>query len=61
MNNTDKTVGTVLLADDEEMVIETSTELLQALAYEVLAARGGQEAIRFARKTRNKSTWPSLT
>jgi CheY-like chemotaxis protein len=54
VNNTDKTAGTVLLADDEEMVIKASTELFQALGYEVLPARGGQEAIRLCQQNKEQ-------
>jgi len=37
--------GTILLIDDEEMIIKVGKELLQELGYEVLTARSGQEAI----------------
>jgi PAS domain S-box-containing protein len=37
--------GTILLVDDEEMVLSVGQELLEALGYEVLTARGGREAI----------------
>jgi PAS domain S-box-containing protein len=37
--------ATVLLVDDEEMIIEIAEEMLQKLGYEVLLARGGKEAI----------------
>jgi CheY-like chemotaxis protein len=36
---------TILLIDDEEMVIEVSCEILEMLGYRVLTARSGQEAI----------------
>jgi signal transduction histidine kinase len=37
--------GTILLIDDEEMIIGVGQELLQELGYDVLAARSGPEAI----------------
>jgi PleD family two-component response regulator len=37
--------GTILLIDDEEMIIKVGQELLQELGYEVLSARSGREAI----------------
>ncbi len=36
---------TILLVDDEKMVLEVSKELLESLGYKVYAAGGGQEAI----------------
>ncbi|MCJ8499920.1 response regulator [Desulfatitalea alkaliphila] len=41
--------GTILLVDDEPMVLETSTQLLQGLGYDVVNAASGDEALaRFA-------------
>ena len=40
-----KGVGTILLVDDEEMILEVGGPLLQELGYEVLTARSGEEAI----------------
>jgi PAS domain S-box-containing protein len=37
--------GTILLIDDEEMIIKVGAELLKELGYKVLSARSGQEAI----------------
>jgi CheY-like chemotaxis protein len=37
--------GTVLLVDDEEVVLEVGRELLEAMGYQVLLARDGKEAI----------------
>ncbi len=37
--------GTILLVDDEEMVIDVGEQMLKKLGYEVYLARGGQEAI----------------
>jgi two-component system cell cycle sensor histidine kinase/response regulator CckA len=42
--------GTILLIDDEEMIIKVGAELLQELGYKVLAARSGEEAIAIYRK-----------
>ncbi|MFZ0452084.1 MAG: response regulator [Desulfatiglandaceae bacterium] len=36
---------TVLLVDDENMIIEVGAEILEALGYDVIAARSGSEAI----------------
>ncbi len=37
--------GTILLVDDEEMIIEVGRPMLEALGYEVLVARGGRDAL----------------
>jgi PAS domain S-box-containing protein len=37
--------GTVLLVDDEEMIIDVGTRMLTKLGYDVLAARNGEEAV----------------
>ena len=37
--------GTVLLVDDENMIVEVGSEILKALGYHVLAAKSGNEAI----------------
>jgi PAS domain S-box-containing protein len=37
--------GTVLLVDDEQLIIDVGTEILKSLGYEVLAARSGKEAL----------------
>ncbi|MCK4835476.1 MAG: response regulator, partial [Candidatus Aminicenantes bacterium] len=44
---------TILLVDDEEIVIEVVGQILESLGYEVLLAHGGQEAIEtyWAKKT----------
>ena len=36
---------TVLLVDDEDMIIDVSREILNALGYKVLSARSGKEAV----------------
>ncbi len=38
--------GTILLVDDEEMVLETGAEVLKKLGYRVLEAKGGREALK---------------
>lgn len=38
--------GTILLIDDEEMILKVASQLLEALGYKVLAAKGGQEGLR---------------
>jgi CheY-like chemotaxis protein len=42
--------GTILLIDDEKMIIDVGQELLQELGYDVLTARSGQEAIEIYRQ-----------
>ena len=46
--------GTVLLVDDEEMVLEVGEELLTHLGYEVLLAENGQEALELYKKNQNE-------
>lgn len=38
-------VKTILLADDDDMIIKTIGELLQCLGYRVIIARDGQQAL----------------
>jgi CheY-like chemotaxis protein len=45
--------GTVLLVDDEEILLEVVKELLRSIGYRVLVARDGEEAIQIHRKYRN--------
>jgi signal transduction histidine kinase/CheY-like chemotaxis protein len=40
--------GTILVIEDEEMVLDVTTSMLQNLGYRVLAARSGEEALRIA-------------
>jgi PAS domain S-box-containing protein len=42
--------GTILLIDDEKMILDVGRELLEELGYTVKLARSGQEAIEFFRK-----------
>ena len=44
------TKGTVLLVDDEEVILEVSKALLEELGYWVIIARNGKEAIEVYRK-----------
>ena len=45
---------TILLVDDEEMIIDVGAEILQKLGYEVLTASNGIEAIEVYRQNRQK-------
>jgi PAS domain S-box-containing protein len=45
--------GTVLLVDDEEIILEVGKELLEAMGYAVLTAKDGKEAIKIYRKNRD--------
>ncbi|MCD4805501.1 MAG: response regulator [Desulfobacterales bacterium] len=45
-----RTTGTVLLVDDEDIVLEVEKELLETLGYEVLTARDGKEAVEIYKK-----------
>jgi len=46
--------GTILLIDDEKMILDVGTELLEELGYTVQAAMSGQEAIDVFQKDREK-------
>ena len=46
--------GTILLVDDEEMIIKVAEELLQELGYKVLVARSGQGAIKLFQQNADK-------
>lgn len=48
-----KGAGTVLLVDDEEMILEVSKELLETIGYQVIIARSGEEAIEFYKKNKD--------
>ncbi len=37
--------GTILLVDDEEIILSVAKEMIQALGYQVLTARGGKAAV----------------
>jgi PAS domain S-box-containing protein len=46
--------GTILLIDDEEMIIKVGAELLEELGYKVLGVRSGQGAIKLYKKNADK-------
>jgi two-component system cell cycle sensor histidine kinase/response regulator CckA len=46
--------GTVLLIDDEEVILEVGKDLLEAMGYRVLTAGDGKEAIETYKKNRDK-------
>lgn len=46
--------GTILLVDDEAMILEVQKELLRGLGYEVLIASSGKEAIAIYRKNMDR-------
>jgi CheY-like chemotaxis protein len=48
-----KEIGTILLVDDEEVILEVSKELLEAMGYRVLTADNGEEAVEVYRKNRD--------
>lgn len=45
-----KGTGTILLVDDEEMILDIGSQILERLGYSVKIARGGEEAIEFYRE-----------
>ena len=49
-----KTTGTILLVDDEDMILEVEKELLEVLGHEVLTARDGKEAVEVYKKKGDK-------
>jgi two-component system cell cycle sensor histidine kinase/response regulator CckA len=46
--------GTVLLVDDEQVILEVGQDLLEAIGYRVLIARDGNEAIEVYKKNRDE-------
>jgi signal transduction histidine kinase/ActR/RegA family two-component response regulator len=44
----------ILLVDDEDIIIDVGEEMLKTLGYKVLIARGGKEAIKLYRKNKDK-------
>jgi CheY-like chemotaxis protein len=46
--------GTILLADDEEMILDTGTKILERLGYHVLEARSGSDAVHVYQENREK-------
>jgi PAS domain S-box-containing protein len=49
-----KGTGTVLLVDDEEVILEVGQELLEALGYRVVLAQDGKEAVKVYGKNQDK-------
>ena len=49
-----KGTGTVLLVDDEEVILKTGQDLLEAIGYRVLTAMDGKEAVEVYRKNRDE-------
>jgi PAS domain S-box-containing protein len=47
--------GTILLVDDEEMIIDVGVQILEKMGYGVLTARHGKEAIEVYQKNRQKA------
>ena len=45
---------TVLLVDDEDMIIDVGQDILKSLGYEVLPVRGGEEAVEVYKKNHDK-------
>ena len=48
-----ETTGTVLLVDDEEVILEVAKDLLEAMGYRLLTANNGEEAVEVYRKNRD--------
>jgi len=46
--------GTILLVDDEEMVLDAGEQMVKILGYEVLLANSGQEALELYEKNQDK-------
>jgi len=46
--------GAILLVDDEEIVLDVGVQLLKALGYKVLEAKGGREAVEIYRENKDK-------
>ncbi len=44
--------GTILLVDDEDMIIEVGSEILKALGYQVFSAKSGNEALEIYEKNK---------
>jgi CheY-like chemotaxis protein len=50
-----KGAGTVLLVDDEEVILELTRELLEVMGYRVLTATDGKEAVEVYKKNRDET------
>jgi signal transduction histidine kinase/ActR/RegA family two-component response regulator len=53
--------GRVLIMDDDEMIIEILTEMLEHVGYEVLASRHGEEALEIFRNEKEQGRQIDLT
>ena len=51
---------TVLLVDDEEMIIDVGANMLKALGYKVIVATGGKKAVEIIEKMENSTGVPDL-
>lgn len=49
-----KGTGTILLVDDEEMIIDVGEQMLEKLGYDVLTAASGREAVAIYKQNRDK-------
>ena len=45
---------TVLLVDDEEIILDTGAQMLRKLGYEILFANSGQEALELYKKNQDR-------
>jgi CheY-like chemotaxis protein len=45
-----KGAGTVLLVDDEEIIVAVGSQMLRRLGFDVLAAAGGREALQICKR-----------
>lgn len=46
--------GVILLVDDEEIILDVDVQLLEALGYTVLKAKGGREAVEIYKENKDK-------
>ena len=53
VDSDEKMKNAILLVDDEELVLEVGTKMLEHLGYSVLGAGDGQEALDLFKKNRN--------
>ena len=49
-----KSTETVLLVDDEDIIVEVGCEIIEKLGYTVLTARSGKEALEIYEKNRDE-------
>jgi two-component system cell cycle sensor histidine kinase/response regulator CckA len=53
-NKFSKGTGTILLVDDEDLILDVGKELLEAMGYRALTAKDGKEAIHVYKKNRDE-------